>query len=68
MQKAKEVLRMRGWIEGMQESIDFIEGNLTEDLEIEEIAGKAALSPFYYQRILCSLNFVSCLSAQSVFL
>ena len=46
---------MRGWIEGMQQSIDFIEGNLTEALEIEEIAGKAALSPFYYQRIFGAL-------------
>ena len=46
---------MRGWIEGFQESIDFIEGNLTEDLDIEEIAGRAALSPFYYQRIFGAL-------------
>lgn len=42
---------MRGWIEGVQASIDFIERNLTEPPDIEEIAGKAALSPFYYQRI-----------------
>ncbi len=46
---------MRGWIEGMQDSIDFIEENLTEELEIEAIAGKAALSPFYYQRIFGAL-------------
>ena len=39
---------MKGWIEGFQESIDFIEENLTDDLDIEEIAAKAALSPFYY--------------------
>lgn len=42
---------MQGWIEGFQESIDFMEKNLTDELDIEEIAGKAALSPFYYQRI-----------------
>ena len=46
---------MRGWIEGFQESIDFMEQNMAEDLDIEEIAGKAALSPFYYQRIFGAL-------------
>ena len=46
---------MRGWIEGIQESIDFMEQNMTEALEIEAIAGKAALSPFYYQRIFGAL-------------
>lgn len=51
---------MRSWIEGFQESIDFIEQNLTETLDIERIAEKAALSPFYYQRIfgaLCGRTF-----------
>ena len=46
---------MQGWIEGFQESIDFIEKNLTEELDIEDIAAKAAMSPFYYQRILGAL-------------
>ena len=46
---------MQGWIEGFQASIDFMERNLTEDMRIEEIAGKAALSPFYYQRIFGAL-------------
>ena len=46
---------MKGWIEGFLESIDFIEANLTENLDIEIIAGKAALSPFYYQRIFGAL-------------
>ena len=46
---------MQGWIEGFQESIDFIEQNLTEELDIEAIAGKAILSPFYYQRIFGAL-------------
>lgn len=46
---------MQGWIEGFQESIDFIEQNLTEELDIEAIAGKAVLSPFYYQRIFGAL-------------
>ena len=46
---------MRGWIEGIQKSIDFMEQNLTQALEIEVIAEKAALSPFYYQRIFGAL-------------
>ena len=46
---------MQGWIEGFQESIDFMEQNMTENPDIEEIAGKAALSPFYYQRIFGAL-------------
>ena len=46
---------MQGWIEGFQESIDFIEKNLTEELDIEDIAAKAALSSFYYQRIFGAL-------------
>ena len=46
---------MQGWIEGFQESIDFMEKNLTDELDIGEIAGKAALSPFYYQRIFGAL-------------
>ena len=46
---------MQGWIGGFQESIDLIEQHLTDDLDIEVIAGKAALSPFYYQRIFGAL-------------
>ena len=46
---------MQGWIEGFQESIDFIERNLTDELDIEVISAKAALSPFYYQRIFGAL-------------
>ena len=47
---------MQGWISGFMASIDFIERNLTQTLEIEEIAGVAALSPFYYQRIFGALT------------
>ena len=46
---------MKGWIEGFQASIDYIEQHLPEELRIEEIAKKAALSPFYYQRIFGAL-------------
>ena len=58
---------MKGWIEGFQESIDFIEENLTDDLDIEEIAAKAALSPFYYQRIfgaLCGMTVAEYIRAR----
>jgi len=46
---------MEGWIEGFQKSIDYIEQNLPEELNIEDIAKKAGLSPFYYQRIFGAL-------------
>ena len=46
---------MEGWIDGFQESIDFIEENLSEVLDIEEIAGKTDVSAFYYQRIFGAL-------------
>ncbi len=46
---------MKGWIEGIQDSIDYIEKNLPEELSIEDIARKAVLSPFYYQRIFGAL-------------
>jgi len=42
---------MIGWIEGIQDAIEYIEENLTEELSIEEIAGKACISAFYFQRI-----------------
>ena len=46
---------MQGWVDGMQHSIDYMEANLTEPLDITEIAGIAGLSPFYYQRIFGAL-------------
>ena len=46
---------MRGWIDGFQASIDFMEQHLTEPLDIEKIAGQALLSPFYYQRMFGAL-------------
>ena len=46
---------MQGWIGAFQESIDYMEQNLAEELDIEAIAEKAALSPFYYQRIFGAL-------------
>ena len=50
---------MQSWVEEFQESINFIEENLASHLEIEDIAGVAALSSFYYQRIfgaMCGMS------------
>lgn len=46
---------MQEWIDGFQASIDYMERHLTEPLDIEKIAGKALLSPFYYQRMFGAL-------------
>lgn len=42
---------MNGWTEGIQNAIQYIEDNLTEKLDIEDIAAKAYVSPFYFQKI-----------------
>lgn len=41
---------MIGWMEGIQNAIQYIEDNLTEDLKIQ-IAEKACVSAFHFQRI-----------------
>lgn len=41
---------MLAW-KAIQHVIDYIEENLTQELAIEELAGVAALSPFYFQRL-----------------
>ncbi|MDD3307427.1 MAG: AraC family transcriptional regulator [Acetobacterium sp.] len=45
---------MHAW-EQIQKTIDFIEDHLTEEIEIEKLAGMAALSPFYFQRLFSRL-------------
>jgi len=42
---------MNGWIDGIQNAIEYIEDNLTEELNIQEIAKKACVSSFHFQRI-----------------
>ena len=42
---------MNSWTEGIQNAIEYIEKNLTEELSIEEISAKAYVSPFYFQKI-----------------
>lgn len=50
---------MNGWAEGIQSAVEYIEENLTEELDIEDIAAKAYVSPFHFQRIfsvLCGMT------------
>ena len=42
---------MSEWTEGIQNAIQYIEDNLTEELDISDIAAKAYISPFYFQKI-----------------
>lgn len=42
---------MEGWVEGISDAIEYMEGHLTEELDVAEIASKAYLSSFYFQKI-----------------
>lgn len=47
------------WIEGIQNAIEYMEDHLTEELDIRDIAEKAYISPFYFQRtfgVLCGFS------------
>ena len=46
---------MNGWIEGIQNAIAYVEENLTEDLDVCDIAEKAYVSAFYFQKIFSVL-------------
>lgn len=39
----------------LQAAVDFMEENITEEMEIEEIAKKACMSPFHFQRVFSVL-------------
>jgi len=41
---------MYAW-RAIQNVLDYIEGNLSEDLKTETLAHAAALSPYYFQRL-----------------
>lgn len=45
---------MHAW-EAIQKTLDYIEEHIGEDIAIEELAGIAALSVFYYQRLFSRL-------------
>ena len=47
------------WIQGIQRAIDYVEANITEELDYEAVAGQAYSSLFHFQRvfgILCGLT------------
>jgi len=47
------------WMEGISEAIRYIEENITEELPIENIAKRAFVSPFYFQKgfaMLCGVT------------
>ena len=46
---------MNGLAEGIQNAIQYIEDNLTEELNIDDIAAKAYVSSFHFQRIFSAL-------------
>ena len=46
---------MSSWTQGIQNAVEYIEKNLTEELDITEIAEKAYVSPFYFQKIFSVL-------------
>lgn len=46
---------MGDWTEGIQNALAYMEAHLTEELEIQEIAKRAYVSPFYFQRIFAAL-------------
>lgn len=50
---------MTDWTEDIQNALAYMEANLTEELEIREIAKRAYVSPFYFQRIFAALCGVS---------
>lgn len=46
---------MSGLAEGLQNAIQYIEDNLTEELNIDDIAAKVYVSSFHFQRIFSAL-------------
>lgn len=46
---------MGDWTEGFKDALSYIESHLTDELEIREIAKRAYVSPFYFQRIFAAL-------------
>ena len=46
---------MEGWAEGIQNAVKYMEDNITEELDIGDIAARAYVSPFHFQRIFSVL-------------
>lgn len=43
------------WIQGIQRAIDYVEANITEDIDFEEVAKQAYSSSFHFQRVFSIL-------------
>lgn len=43
------------WIDGLQQALNYIEENITEELDIEEIAARSFSSPYHFQRVFSIL-------------
>ena len=43
------------WITGMQKAIDYIEENLTEEIDYEKVAAKSFSSSYHFQRVFSIL-------------
>ncbi|MBQ7360533.1 MAG: AraC family transcriptional regulator [Lachnospiraceae bacterium] len=50
---------MNNWINGIQEAIEYIETNLTQDIKVKDVADKAYVSEFHFQRIFSALCGIS---------
>ena len=47
------------WIQGIQRAIDYVEANITEEIDFEKVAEQAYSSSFHFQRvfgILCGFS------------
>lgn len=47
------------WIKALSDSIEYIEGNLTNELDIKNIAKAAISSPYHYQRMFYMLTGIT---------
>ena len=43
------------WIQGIQRAIDYVEANITEEMDFEEVAKQAYSSSFHFQRVFSIL-------------
>ncbi len=46
---------MNGWAESIQSAVEYMESNLAGELSVKDIAAKAYVSEFYFQRIFSAL-------------
>lgn len=49
------------WTEVIREAVDYIEEHITDDITVNDVAGKAAVSPFYFHKgfsMLCGFSLM----------